>query len=159
MSPAPAWHCQVCGRQIGAKRGLIAHHGFTRPRDGGWQTGSCPGARFRPYEVASDALPPAIEAAKAGAERLEAQAERISVEKLPVPARTGRVLSGPDRYTTRILEPEIEATSPNYPRRAQAWIAGIRAEARHAREAEAFLRERLAAWRAPAPDLSRDAAK
>lgn len=53
--------CQICGRAIKAKKGLIAHHGYQRPGDG-WQTVSCMGARYRPYEVACDALPPAIAA-------------------------------------------------------------------------------------------------
>jgi hypothetical protein len=43
---------------------LIAHHGYRRPGQG-WQTASCFGARWRPYEVASDALPRAIERAMA----------------------------------------------------------------------------------------------
>lgn len=47
--------CQICGRAIKAKNGWIAHRGYTRPGHG-WQTGSCFGARFRPYEVAHDAL-------------------------------------------------------------------------------------------------------
>lgn len=51
--------CQICGRGIKAKSGLIAHHGYQRPGQG-WQTSSCFGARWRPYEVACDALPPAI---------------------------------------------------------------------------------------------------
>lgn len=54
-------HCQICDRLIQAKTGLIAHHGYTRPdRGSGWQTASCMGARYRPYEVACDALPKAI---------------------------------------------------------------------------------------------------
>lgn len=55
--------CQICARAILANTGLIAHHGYQRPSHG-WQTASCMGARFRPYEVACDALPPAIEAVK-----------------------------------------------------------------------------------------------
>lgn len=51
--------CQICGRAIQAKRGTIAHHGYTRPGHG-WQTRSCFGAGYRPWEVACDALPPAI---------------------------------------------------------------------------------------------------
>lgn len=54
--------CQICGREIKAKSGLIAHHGYQRPGQG-WQTASCFGARWRPYEVACDALPPAIKSA------------------------------------------------------------------------------------------------
>jgi hypothetical protein len=52
-------HCQICGRAIKAQSGKIAHHGYRRPGQG-WQTASCFGARWRPYEVASDALPVAI---------------------------------------------------------------------------------------------------
>ena len=51
--------CQICGRIIKAKNGLIAHHGYQRPGQG-WQTASCFGARYRPYEVACDAIPLAI---------------------------------------------------------------------------------------------------
>jgi hypothetical protein len=51
--------CQICGRAIKASKGTIAHHGYQRPGHG-WQTASCFGAKWRPYEVASDALPPAI---------------------------------------------------------------------------------------------------
>jgi hypothetical protein len=59
MTNEPTWTCQICGRAIKAKNGLIAHHGYKRPGMG-WQTASCFGAKFRPYEVASDALPLAI---------------------------------------------------------------------------------------------------
>lgn len=49
-------HCQICGRAIKANTGVIAHHGYQRPA--GWysQTASCFGARFKPYEVAHDAI-------------------------------------------------------------------------------------------------------
>ena len=53
--------CQICGRGIQAKTGLIAHHGYKRPGNG-WQTASCYGAKFRPYEVACDAIEGAINA-------------------------------------------------------------------------------------------------
>ncbi len=49
-------HCQICGRPIKAKNGIIAHHGYTRPQGWGGQTASCHGARHRPYEVAHDAI-------------------------------------------------------------------------------------------------------
>jgi hypothetical protein len=48
-------HCQICGRLIQAKNGRIAHHGYQRPGHG-WQTASCPGAKYRPYEVACERL-------------------------------------------------------------------------------------------------------
>lgn len=52
--------CQICGREIKAKRGRIAHHGYKRPHIG-WQTASCLGARGLPYEVSCNLIPPAIE--------------------------------------------------------------------------------------------------
>lgn len=47
--------CQICGRSILAKNGLIAHHGYQRPGEG-YQTGSCAGARRNPFEVSRDYL-------------------------------------------------------------------------------------------------------
>jgi len=44
--------CQICGRPIHAATGVIAHHGYERPSDiPGFQTDSCYGARFQPFEV------------------------------------------------------------------------------------------------------------
>lgn len=64
--------CQICGRPIKAKNGLIAHHGYKRPGDG-WQTASCAGARFLPYEISCDRLPPTIEAIKRHIDTVEAK--------------------------------------------------------------------------------------
>jgi hypothetical protein len=47
---ASAMTCQCCGRQIFAQRGKIAHHGYERPGYG-WQTASCMGATYLPFEV------------------------------------------------------------------------------------------------------------
>lgn len=53
--------CQICEREIKAKTGVIAHHGYQRPDIGsGWQTDSCWGARHLPYEKSCDQLPPCI---------------------------------------------------------------------------------------------------
>lgn len=64
--------CQVCGRPTLTRVGSdtvhdgagyeerIAHHGYSRPHGSGYQTASCFGARWRPYEEACDALPPVI---------------------------------------------------------------------------------------------------
>jgi hypothetical protein len=49
--------CQCCGRRILAKRGLIAHHGYTRPGQG-WQTASCMGAGYVPFAFGRDRLWP-----------------------------------------------------------------------------------------------------
>jgi hypothetical protein len=51
-----AAHCQICSREIKATTGVIAHHGFERPGMG-WQTSSCFGARYKPYEQDRSAIP------------------------------------------------------------------------------------------------------
>lgn len=54
--------CQICEREIKAKNGIIAHHGYQRPdRGSGWQTSSCWGARHEPYEVSCDQMQPYID--------------------------------------------------------------------------------------------------
>lgn len=58
-------HCQICEREIKAGKDIIAHHGYQRPdRGSGWQTESCFGARYQPYELSCDRIPLAIEAIK-----------------------------------------------------------------------------------------------
>lgn len=52
-------HCQICGRPIKANRGPIAHHGYTRP-GWGWQSPSCLGAQYLPYEQSRDRIPTVI---------------------------------------------------------------------------------------------------
>ncbi len=54
---ADAKTCQICGRPILAETGVIAHHGYQRPRHvPGLQTRSCYGARELPFEKSRDIL-------------------------------------------------------------------------------------------------------
>jgi len=57
----PRGACQICGRSIGIKTGVIAHHGYTRPQHQGYQTSSCEGAKHLPYELSCDAIEGAIQ--------------------------------------------------------------------------------------------------
>lgn len=52
-------HCQICARDIKARTGVIAHHGYQRPGNG-YQTSSCLGARYRSYEESRDRIPQVI---------------------------------------------------------------------------------------------------
>ena len=54
--PQATGTCQICGREIGSKRGLIAHHGYERPNGWHQQTASCMGARHLPFEQSRDVL-------------------------------------------------------------------------------------------------------
>lgn len=56
--------CQICGREIKASNGIIAHHGYKRPYQAGWQSASCAGARYAPYEVSCDRLREVVEMVK-----------------------------------------------------------------------------------------------
>lgn len=60
---AKAMHCQICGCDVLAETGVIAHHGYQRPGEG-WQTASCHGARELPFETDRAALGVYIEALK-----------------------------------------------------------------------------------------------
>lgn len=52
---ANAMTCQCCGRKFLANTGTIAHHGYERPGHG-YQTSSCIGAKFAPFEVSRERL-------------------------------------------------------------------------------------------------------
>lgn len=60
---ALAMTCQCCARDILAETGVIAHHGYERP-GGGYQTNSCFGARYLPFEVDREVLGDLIEILK-----------------------------------------------------------------------------------------------
>lgn len=67
--------CQICGRQIKAKNGKIAHHGYQRP-GWGYQTSSCAGARHVPYSKGHDALDQQLAWAPDAIDRVERFIER-----------------------------------------------------------------------------------
>lgn len=47
--------CQCCARKYLANTGTIAHHAYERPGQG-WQTASCMGAKYPPFEASRDRL-------------------------------------------------------------------------------------------------------
>ena len=76
--------CQVCAREIKAKSGIIAHHGYTRPEHG-WQTSSCIGARNLPYEKSRDIIPKAIKSVQLFIESQKHIIEQVKTGKVAVP--------------------------------------------------------------------------
>jgi len=94
--------CQICEREIKAKRGYIAHHGYQRPGQG-WQTGSCWGAQHRPYDVACDQLAIYVDSLASGVEKLrERIATPVTTLRLPVKHK-------PSEYTRRETFEEEQA--------------------------------------------------
>src|SRR5258708_1034079 len=96
--------CQVCGRAIKANTGLIAHHGYKRPYDG-WQTASCEGARYVPYEVSCDRLREVVGMVK----NFIASQEELLATLLSTPPQTITVF---ERRSSWGNEEKIEYTKP-----------------------------------------------
>jgi len=152
--------CQICARAIKSKNGLIAHHGYTRPGYG-YQTRSCPGAKFRPYEVSCDCIQATIDSMNSWVEKAQAThaewianppdtltwaemrngrttGRTITVAR-PVGFDTGKPrgsfsLRDEDRYASHFWSTQSQRKRD---------IAGTK-------ETIWFLGERLAAWVAPA---------
>jgi hypothetical protein len=151
--------CQICGRAIKANTGLIAHHGYKRPGQG-WQTASCFGAKYRPYEVACDAIPEAIAAAERFRDHTMVQHLLLVYEP---PAQLD--VSRRDAYGSRRGEPRYVAIPANFDAtkgspgsyrpdtyESAFWpiVHKRQQELRNVNEYIAEMRKRLAAWKAPA---------
>jgi hypothetical protein len=80
---AKAMTCQCCVRQIFAETGTIAHHGYERPGYG-YQTASCMGARYLPFEVDRARLGDLIQVLKKRLADQRAMRKAVAQEKHPV---------------------------------------------------------------------------
>lgn len=82
---AAAMTCQCCARKFLANLGTVAHHGYERPGTG-WQTASCMGAKYLPFEVDRDKLGMMIEAmtrqlAGMKKHRAEVKADKVGIDR------------------------------------------------------------------------------
>jgi hypothetical protein len=75
--------CQCCARQVCARTGVIAHHGYRRPGEG-WQSASCPGARHLPFEAGRDRLGDLIARLRIEMAKEERTVEDVEAERAPV---------------------------------------------------------------------------
>lgn len=78
---AKSMTCQCCGRAIFAQRGKIAHHGYERPGYG-WQTASCMGATYLPFEVDRERLADLIVRLQHTITETKAHLKAIKAEKV-----------------------------------------------------------------------------
>lgn len=165
-APADVTTCQVCGRPIKASSfrgvsrwaGMIAHHGYRRPA-AGWQTSSCLGARFAPYERSCDRLRQVIGLVE---KHLAVARATLATSEFEPPA----VLYRPDKSGRRFgfaPPPLIAVTRPvgflptarqdympdSYVTAYHAHLSALRSDVRGTEATLDFMRERLAAWRAP----------
>lgn len=75
--------CQICARPIFAETGVIAHHGYERPGYG-YQTSSCWGARYLPFETDRSILLNYIAQQRKDLEAREIRRAAVEAETLPV---------------------------------------------------------------------------
>lgn len=147
--------CQVCGREIKATTGVIAHHGYKRPQGWGWQTASCMGARHLPYEESCEVLKEAI----TEVERYIAANERVLAELVATPPATmwiekpwrgskePREVTRPENFNSANFNATIPDTYENAYGKAKY---DLERDIRAAEGQLATMRQRLAAWVAPA---------
>jgi len=149
--------CQICARRIKAAKGVIAHHGYKRP-GGGWQTGSCFGARHLPYEVSCDVIPLAIANTERQRERTVAALEKLRTSP---PDRMSYIKRGYDasyRQTQTLVEvPRPDGFDPKTCRNnfisgsyVGLYLSAIKDDEFAIQDMTAFLKylnERLANWK------------
>lgn len=78
-----AMTCQCCGGKYLANRGRVAHHGYQRPGTG-WQTRSCIGATYLPFEVSRDRLADAITMLANTISNLNIEIADVTAERVPL---------------------------------------------------------------------------
>lgn len=95
--------CQICQRPTFCKSGVIAHHGYQRPGYG-YQTSSCPGARYAALEIACDRIPTVVAGLRASAIEFRAAADRMmttppaSFTKLATSYRPEQIIARPEGF-------------------------------------------------------------
>jgi hypothetical protein len=156
--------CQICGRAIKASSGLIAHHGYERP-GWGYQTTSCLGARYEPFERSADRLRQVIQDLEGG-QLIRDRARVAELAAAPASLEYRRKVKGSGRYVRRSYVYDYETVTVERPasfdNAAEIFypaegtyeyqlISARGAAAQALRDLEAFLswqNGRLAAWKA-----------
>ena len=159
QKPLTTGHCQICGREIGTTTGNIAHHGYTRPGSG-WQTASCFGAKWRPYEVACDALPPAIRGLQDYVEGCKVRLNDLMTNPPEqITYKSDDRFSKQKEYTFARpdnFDPKAELTHSdkyggrNYANLFLAKVERLRTDIKYSQQDIVALKKRLADWIAPA---------
>lgn len=109
--------CPCCGSWQAVRSGRIVHHGYQRPGVG-WQTASCAGVSFPPYERSPAGVDAMIELFEAKALKAQETLERRAAwDRIALPVSRGRPLAfvhpgeeGWDRAAGR-RETELRAES------------------------------------------------
>lgn len=103
-------HCQCCNRKILANTGMIAHHGYKRPGHG-WQTSSCMGARYQPFEAGRMRLGEMITFLRERRKTMVKHLADTKAEVIPVPHE---VAISHNRVTNRTSDHTFRITRANF---------------------------------------------
>lgn len=146
----PITHCQICGRPIKATQGPIAHHGYQRP-GWGWQSASCLGARYLPYEQNRDRIPQVIDIYKGILESTIAH-EKDLIENPPATFTTSPDYHGNTETYTRPDGFDGKANAEKsgylsaYEKKHNYAVYSMRRDIKDIKESIEHLQRRYAAW-------------
>lgn len=138
----PTTTCQICGRAIQANTGIIAHHGYQRPYDG-FQTSSCEGARFLPYEESRDRIPYVINLLNRAIESDKSIIEKIKNKEISV---YDKKYIGKGEYEHIEIKPD---DAYNYKRVADYRIREIEFRIKQMNNELNYLQKRFDDWKEP----------
>jgi hypothetical protein len=133
--------CQICGRNIKANTGHIAHHGYRRPGDG-WQTSSCFGALGLPYEQSCDRIDRYIRILEGNVSTLTSEIERLADDSATFKAKDRRASA----RTGRPVMVEMGPTDHLYAVRKGERISLLRSEVLSLGREIAYLTKRIKEW-------------
>lgn len=143
--------CQICARAIKANTGTIAHHGYSRPGFG-YQTRSCYGAHYLPYQKSRDAITGAIEANQ---NYIESQQKLIMDLMTNPPAQITKIskyfdnstFDKPADYDAEAVAAGRFSYADDYAQEVDSQIRAAKREIKEAQQGMAFLQERFDNWK------------
>lgn len=134
--------CQICGREIKAKNGRIAHHGYSRPLPG-LQTSSCYGARALPYEESRERLRRYIDLL---AKVLDRKAEiLIEIESDPVAVLRVKDCRASAQRGSIVMK-DVGPDHPHYPTIRKNHLTMLRSDLTAVQRERDYMMTRYAEW-------------
>ena len=122
LSPREKATCQICGRLIGYKRGLIAHHGYSRPHPY-MQTSSCFGARALAFEQDRTLILQYIQVLENTKAHIAELIIDMRTHNRPITLRPARMVRG------HMYEAVVnDSSNPAYPINQRNWLASRQSE-------------------------------
>ena len=132
--------CSCCFRSVAIAAGgrRMAHHGYERPQLG-WQTASCMGVAYPPFESSAEGTKAYRQAILNHANGMRRMAAEVRDSKGPI--QIERSYAG-----RRMADMTVQPDDPNYERHKQNRIAQLTQRAEINEQAAAQLTQKIGAW-------------